>query len=273
MPQARVRFKDNLLLQNIVHSYPASNERLDILGELVDEAQKLGPVKKVGSICSGGEVPLQVFAPRGFNVTAIDYSRESMLWAVAKTMLIQQHEPAKVREMLAKETAILTDPDFLAILDKCRRKGLVITNHYAPGNTDYRLKGVSKYWQKLTDDQLAQIAKASSRIEFVHGCMSKELAAGGPFDLIYTSNALTFTTADGKYLNLNELYKTSLRPGGFILSTSPPDRTNGYSGDPTVRDLTTLKSKSAHGNGGSDYVNWTYYLAQYIPSPRVGAAQ
>lgn len=257
--------------------YDATNEDLRIHHMLLEEAMKRGPVKHVACIASGGEVPLQVLAPKVKSVVAIDYSRRSLAWAIAKTILLQSHEPEQAIALLSAQS--LDAPEWDEVLMKTAKRRLFPLTQL--NRKAYQMsQDTRRTWRDLPADDVRTIAKASRRIEYIHGDLNLHLKERAPYDLLYVSNALTFHTSEGKYLDYQALAGL-LRPGGFMISTTDPENLTSSS----YRTKVVSPFKNIHGyasyvGGGSSYKqaplerihgSWGYFLSQVADAPAAQA--
>lgn len=267
----RIRYRDDSLLQDGGNGYYATNEDPETLIKLLDKVDPGFKIKNVGCICSGGEVPLLVMAPRFENVTAVDNSRASLMWAMLKANLLRELPSKDVKTILSAPSIDITNAEVVKIASRLRRRGLSFQSATGPD-----LNGI---WSKLTEAEIDKIAKSMGNIQFVHGDMvltwEKVAKEVGGLDLIYTSNAMTFQSPHNPGIDSkgtgkggawpNQRFADLLAPGGYILATTDPNQNTQYYG-PIATTYTSpfdiVHSVSSNRNTYTGGMNWAYYLAR-----------
>lgn len=260
----RIRYRDDSIMQDGGHTYQATNEAPEILTKLLDKIDPAFKIKNVGSICSGGEIPILFLAPRYENVIAVDNSRGSLMWAILKAQLLRNLPVADVRKLLGTGPLDITNNDLLKIGRRLARRGLAITGY---NNVMLDVTGI---WSKLTDSQLTAAAQSLGKIQFVHGDMilvwEKAAKDLGGLDLIYTSNAMAFSTSPtvGSRSSLwpSQKFADVLKPGGYLLSTSDPNADGVSTFDIVATDN---GSRSIYTGG----MHWNYWLGRKPLSGKV----
>ena len=268
----RIRYRDDDILTDGGHGYSATNEAPEALTKLIDKIDPAFKVENVGSICSGGEIPILVLAPRYPNVIAVDNSRGSLMWAILKAQMLRNLDPADVQKIFSAPLD-LTNADLQKIARRLVRRGLALSGYQGPST-----RNITDIWSKVMPAELTVAAQSLGNIQFVHGDMAltweKEAALVGGLDLIYTSNAMTFGAPanKGAFWPVKK-FADILKPGGYVLSTSDPNYgTAGHNGgvnNPYGIAMSTIPAEfdiiaagTASRTVYTDGMNWQYWLGR-----------
>jgi hypothetical protein len=268
--------------------YATTNESLGMWKELLDGIE----VDHAASICSGGEVGFFTIAPRARErVVLIDHAYGSLYFAMAKYKIIEKLGAKKAHELLTSEDG----GKIRAELDKAV-KGLLPdaamrdVNGQWPSKASpyydpyYRRNMLKTAWGNITEDDLAALRRARTKITFAHGDIN-DLSDLGPFDLVYLSNALSYLGREGakggRSGNRSYSYgapkeseyrvENIVKPGGFVCFTYnsgvPPACTEAW------KIITERKPQevAAKYKDSSMSHSWRYVVAQ-IPEKGVKAA-
>lgn len=177
----------------------------------------LGPRTRLGkaaSICSGGEIPLLVLLPRCDAVYAIDHFLQPLAVTFLKVAILANMGPLGAKKFFEKDDfpafrQVLLDhvkylPDALA---KC----LKITSQVPPKSpvpkpgtyqprpdiycshdtiNETTFKAIRCEWHYASLGAMKSAVGRLDRLHLLHGDFT-DVAKYGPFDIIYTSNALS----------------------------------------------------------------------------------
>lgn len=201
-------------------AYACTNEEPELYEKLLEP--HYGEIKKVGAICSGGEVVLQVFLSRGIETYAVDHGYDGLLACWTKIALLKQLGVQKTKALFTKHlTTAAIKEAILKASKECpvdlpsvlkNKSWLETSSHVSTILTDLR-----KSWHFLDEAHLEDALKHLDKLTLVHGDFT-DLASDAPFDCIYISNILTHSSRFGTPL-LSKLL-TLLKPGGILLDSS-----------------------------------------------------
>lgn len=189
--------------------YFSTNEEPSVHLELL---KGLKGIKRVGSIASGGEVPI-AFLSKGYDVVAIDHAYLALASTYAKIELLKQLGAGKTRDLVLNqpyEDSLKVFKDIAAGAPEKLRPHIEkfsLSNHI-----DLRRE---LYFMPFP--VLARAAKHLENIVLLHGDLS-DLAKRGPFDCLYISNATEHTGRSGRVTlqSVADLVKLD----GYVLTTS-----------------------------------------------------
>lgn len=212
-----IQFEDLYSSYDATGGYIVTNEEPDIHRELLSPCKGL---KKVGSIASGGEVPLFVFLSRGSRVYAVDHCYKALASAYLKARMLQQLGGEGTRDILAPPTVDAyntTTPDLLRIKEFIKTladvpEPLLKILTYSTFSFD----GVRREWGLCSPNLLEKTVRHLSKLTLIHGDLG-DLKKYAPLDCLYISNALEHSGRAGtpKTADLASL----LKPGGLLLTT------------------------------------------------------
>lgn len=180
--------------------------------------------KKVGSIASGGEIPLLCFLPKASEVVAVDHAYRAILVVYIKALMLQTLGADKTKAFLEdgdKKTlgAIVSDlskqlPDTLAAAYK------KVSNSYDSGSSALLGSDLVSYrstWHYATRNTLNAARRNLDKLSLVHGDI-RDLDKYGPFDVLYISNAYEHTDRYSKRPSAN-IFLNLVKPGGWLLAS------------------------------------------------------
>jgi len=181
--------------------------------------------KKVGSIASGGEIPLLCFLPKGSEVVAIDHAYRPILACYIKALMLQKLGADKTK-------ALLEDGDRKAmtelVQDLAKELPDSLTSIYKKVSTSYGYSSASaaigtdltsyrSTWHYATRNTLNAALRNLDKLTLVHGDL-RDLAKYGPFDVVYISNAYEHTNRDRQRPS-SAVFPDLVKPGGWILAS------------------------------------------------------
>lgn len=167
--------------------YQSSNEHLPTLRGL---AEKHGPYRTTGGICSSGDVFLTSILPFAKRYVAVDHNYGSLAIAMLKVLLLSHHSITAVMKLLQPHTydlaPIMTElqkelPDCPAL------KGFTCSSHWCND------------WLMAGEANLAKAKERLNEITFIHGDLRDLKQAEPHYDLIYLSNALEHCSFSGHF--------------------------------------------------------------------------
>lgn len=206
-----MKFEDiNPYASGTLHA--ATNEEPAIHSILIRNLKK---IKKIGSIASGGEIPLLCFLTRNRKVVAIDHSYLSLGAFFSKVALIKKYGAKTIQDKFTEarhgeDVQLLFDEISNKIPEPCR--AFKVSDHYS-SFTDMR--------REFIYASICQINRAMRNINnltLVHGDLTLDLEKYGPFDLLYISNAFQHAGREGSPTP-NKI-KPLVKIGGYVLATS-----------------------------------------------------
>lgn len=184
--------------------YAFTNEEPVLFAKALDESGRT--FQRAASICSGGEVPLQIIAPRVQELIAIDHSYAALAAAMTKALLL--------RHLGAKDfrNHIMNGAQFSKDLVTTVQKDLPSVLQQRWRYFDYTAPHFQSYWT-LEEAHLQTILDSLDKITFVHGDLN-DLPNFGTFDLLYISNAWDHTNRERQKLGLSI---KAAAPGALVL--------------------------------------------------------
>jgi hypothetical protein len=264
---------------------------------------------RVLSICSGGEVPFLVLAGRCKELIAVDMSYTALAAAMLKWIACQALGPERARLYFRPKPS---KPDSGGYISVPGEPIKLLTQALLPFVPELPLavrEVVEAYWQQhgynpppywerwisafaittlqswatITDEQFGLAMASLDRVTFVHGGIIQAVQAANladqPFDLIYLSNAMEWTSEPkdeaGKptssyYPTLAD-FRPLLKPiEGLVLSTGgpkwkhiPKNSRDGY--DRWDDKVEQGRWTSRYSNSGKGSMTWDHHLYQVIP--------
>ena len=204
--------------------FSVTNENMKALRHLVE---MIPSRKRLGGICSGGEVPITVLLPAASEeVVVVDQGLSAIGPALVKLFMLEQYGGAGMKVELSKRQPI----DYLDLFKELPRDiGALVLEA-----TRYFHPGYAPIWQTFDDKVLDEAREKLELLTVVHGDLSEiHKFAGGPFDALYTSNAMGWSVI-GNYRTMlsTKHLEPALTPDGFLFGTSP---LSSYSGWKPVR--------------------------------------
>jgi hypothetical protein len=164
-------------------TYLATNEEVLLHNDVLDRAG-VKKLKRVLSICSGGEVPFFCLAPRAKEVVAVDHGYMALAMAMIKAILLKTHGALDARAKLTTSADVFNaavQSVWPQLPSELQAK--VDLQHFLTGGY---FRDVRKEWKLTSVKDIKYAAKYLDRIRYVHGDLSD---VPGPFDLVYVSNA------------------------------------------------------------------------------------
>lgn len=174
------------------------------------------------SICSGGEVPLFVLAPRSKQVLCVDHYIGQLAVAAFKAAVLLVDGPTKAKSFFTGPGLTGKAPDdAVATFDRVKHllpAELVAWfngQHYAefPWTRVWQWYTIQQCWTRYTDDMVAEAASHAHKLRFYHGDMTE---IGKDHDFFYLSNALEYSHAQGMP---PDQIAACLKPGSLALCT------------------------------------------------------
>ena len=193
--------------------FATTNETIATWREAFDGLE----IERAAAICSGGEVPFFVLAPRVTEkVVAIDHSYSSMYFAIGKYQLIEKCGAEEAFKLLSENKK----DDLKAAFDAANEGLPTAPKKDATGAYSYDI--FTSYWpwdapqvySDVTQEGFKEFEANKSKVQFLHGDLS-DLVERGPFDLVYLSNALDYNGRNGKKFGIDKMVK----PGGYVAFT------------------------------------------------------
>lgn len=236
-----------------VTGYFCTNEEPELYRQLLRKQ----PLKNVGCIASGGDVPMFVFLARGTKVIAIDHSYHSLTACAIKVELLRTRSPRQFKELFttdrpyAEVKAVVTGliDRLPEVLQQHARSALFFTL------TDYANQRKETHFVPLS--VIAETKKYLDKLTLLHGDIS-DLSKYGPFDCLYISNILGHYGRDRRP-PLHSSFKDLLRPKGILVSTGGAGQGNAS----YTKFSTTDWQKVYKGDGFRSY--WGYEVLQRLP--------
>lgn len=227
--EMRVQFKDARPNYNYQWGYIITNEDPAILRQLMTRSKwRRRNVRRVLGIASAGEIPLQTLIQHADEVVAVDHAPPSLVWALIKSLMIEQLSNHDVRNFFLGP---LDDVDkrikeLYALLPLSLRTS--VPNVYQGVSPffggvvireDYRERLLSK-WRWVSDNILDRAREKLDNITFIKGDIRDFPDAA--FDLVYASNCMahTDTAHDRKGPLINEILQAIKSKGGLIYTVS-----------------------------------------------------
>lgn len=211
-------------------NYWATNEDPSLFVDMLHAQKPTGMWARGGGICSAGEMPLLLLLPRCRRVFAIDQGMDALACTYMKALALATLGPLGAKELFERDTYIEAKPDLL-LLHAQLPDALKSRIHFSPNSKASYMNGkydsFANYWHSIRTEwhfaDIKLLAKAAARLDkltLIHGDLL-QLAAYGPFDILYTSNAITYsrTCPTPDKLNLASVQKL-IKPGGLLLTTS-----------------------------------------------------
>lgn len=216
-----------------------TNESVDAFIKLLDGLGRR--FRRAGAICSGGEVPLIVLAPRCEEVLAIDHVYRPLAVAYTKALLLADGK----EKALVANTKEEFEAAWNAVKPRLPEKlvghwpaGMYYEYKYGPDGRGYydppptaNMMTVSHHtfaheWAKYAEEWIQAARTSVAKVQFLHGDFTD---LPGTFDLLYLSNMLEHTSRhDNPASKYNWDKKTAppiekvdalLEPGGYVLMT------------------------------------------------------
>lgn len=222
-------------------------------------------VNKAAAICSSGEVGLVAMLPTvRKELVLVDHSYASLSVAMLKYTMLRELGATETKRLLTAATPdelrINLDKFVATLPEKVRKvyaqrvnarsfeRGFVInrpgkkynynkidpkTGYYevVEQKDNYEVNGsIVREWNRLPHRDVLRSASKLDRVKFLHGDLT-DLAAKGPFDLFYLSNALEHSGRKGR--PVVEQVQACIKPGGYAIVAHQgglPDRSarSGY---------------------------------------------
>lgn len=181
-----------------------------------DLASKVGPLDRVLSICSGGEMPLIAFLPQANEVVAVDHTYRSLKLAMLKALIVEHY--SDVRRVynldLAKFNEVLNTLN-QELPEKMQRVQL-FWDPRTPNTLNAREYGtIARTWLKVSPGIQDRIREGLDKLTFIHGDIRK---VGDGFNLIYASNCFKHTDLRGSYPTSPQ-FVPLLKVGGGLIAT------------------------------------------------------
>lgn len=243
-------------------NYWTTNEDPSLFVDMLRAQKPIGMWARGGGICSAGEMPLLLLLPRCRRVFAIDQGMDALACTYLKVLALATRGAAGAKALFERDTYIEAKPDLL-LLHAQLPDALKSCIHFSPDPKASYVNGkydsFANYWHSIRTEwhfaDVKLLAKAAARLDkltLIHGDLL-QLAAYGPFDILYASNAITYgrscPTTD--VLNLTSVAKL-IKPGGLLLATSNHHNEKGHN---------LVKKVAKNGFRGS----WTQRLFVHTP--------
>lgn len=181
----------------------------------------------VGTIASGGEIPLFVMLPRAASVVAVDHSYRSLYVTFMKALLFQSMSLPKLRRLTENANAYTPFAEACAKLEHMLPE-VLRTKHTMVGTTKNSYNAPITYAdypairREIYHTPSAAVWLGLRNLEnltLIHGDLTDLSGYGAPFDLLYVSNATDHTNRTKLYPKLAD-WSNLIRDGGFLLSTT-----------------------------------------------------
>ena len=227
--------------------FSVTNENMKALRHLVE---LIPSRKRLGGICSGGEVPITVLLPMASEeVVVVDQGLTAIGPALIKLLMLERFGGAGMKVELFKRQAI----DYLDLIQELPRDlGIIVLD------ATRHLSGSFYVWNTFDNKILDEAREKLELLTVVHGDLSEiHKFASGPLDAIYTSNAMGWgliTPDNGNRLSTQHL-EPALTPDGFLFGTSPIDQYRGWKPVKTYSNAVALPQE-LRGNDGWSYGLW-----------------
>lgn len=228
-----------------VNGFACTNEEPSIHNMLLKSRR----VKRAGGICSGGEIPLLVFAPRAEEVIAIDHSYRALAVTMFKMIMLNDLGPRAFKSLIFNtETGEfqkkIVQPYYAQLPEAIRAK---ITQ--ATMISGYDFQELRREWYYVPLKRVAEVLAALGRVKLVHGDLT-DLSKFGALDVFYMSNATDHLNRCGKIPKLDDMAPL-VKPGGLMLATGNQQATKWDE----VKKIMGLRS------------GWTHHLLRRKPEP------
>lgn len=245
-------------------NYWTTNEDPSLFVDMLRAQKPSGMWARGGGICSAGEMPLLLLLPRCRRVFAIDQGMDALACTFLKVLALATFGAAGAKELFERDIYIEAKPDLLPLHAQLP-DALKPRIHFSPDPKASYVNGkydsFANYWHNVRTEWhfadmrlLTRAAKRLDKLTLIHGDLL-QLAAYGPFDILYTSNAITYgrscPTPDP--LTLKNV-QTLIKPGGLLLATSTPHN---------EKDHHLVKKVARNGFRGS----WNQALFVHQPPP------
>lgn len=245
--------------------YECTNEDLPTLRSLTSTAVRGGwflrRVKKVGSIASGGEVPLTVLLPavKG-ELIAVDHSLGSLAWAFFKVHLLQRFPTTTEFKKWLKD---VDEAEFTKVFKEVIATLPFSAPNYLVGwGMSSNLEHIRNQWLSTPAALLSKARERLDLITFIHGDIT-DIAPYGPFDLLYVSNALAHVTSKTNQEHTGDAIKPLLTARGKVIATHDltpvlgPPQANKLTTWDSIKYVRVTNPTTRWGN-----ITWNYNLYQ-----------
>lgn len=190
----RIKFHDQHPAYNVRSHYAVTNEEPEMFKQMLGDRR----FKRAGGIASGGEMLFALLLPRSDEVVLVDHSYKSLLYLLTKGLLLEELGREKTVELIAKGTKAQIKAEFKRALTLLPYTAQMIQecNISWEYEFSYLPQSLNKEWSKMDPADLDAACEKLDKVLVIHGDL-QDLAPHGPFDLLYTSNALEHSGRNG----------------------------------------------------------------------------
>ena len=214
-------FEDLSPSSNSQVGYSCTNEEAMLHRWLLRRAAGQRQFKTVGAVAWGGDVLWGVLLPRSQRIVAVDHSYRSLAAAYLKALMLDSIGVEEMRTLLLERS----HADFCAAAEAAAAKLPEVLRSCT--KFDAGSFGISSWnelraeWAGLTDLALRRAKGRLGSVRLLHGDLS-HLTTFGPFDCLYTSNALyehSSLAAAGNRSPTLDTVAPLVQEGGWLLMT------------------------------------------------------
>lgn len=241
--------------------YMFTNESIVVAAEL---AKKAAP-KRVGGICSSGDLLFAAFAPVADECVMVDHSLMSLQVAAVKGILIEHLTGTELKKLLQEVgcDAYKTQRESKSRLQDAIHEATQelpdplrhVANYYGDPHV-ISASSWANVWSPVTAETIDAAREKLDHIKIIHGDL-RDLKE--PVDLLYLSNALEHNGFDGVHPDVKALTPLVKDSGSIFLTSA---------GNTYLNKLVAMNMEIVHNNKAEtlekrhmeEMASWSYQL-------------
>ncbi|MBI3190236.1 hypothetical protein HYZ41_00880 [archaeon] len=176
-----------------IDGYIYCNENSEFIRE---KTESLKP-RKIGGICSGGDILILSLLPSGADIIAMDISYDAIAATILKLSMLKNYKSDKIKEMISSDSLRYIDAfkEFMNEIPKNLEKNVNKERILEDSRDSTNAQRFEYQWSRTSNYVLDSAREKIDNLTLIHENL-KNIKNHGTFDFIYASNAIDFGRVD-----------------------------------------------------------------------------